>query len=214
MKIPATLQEELVQAIAHELKQPGGVKPLWKYPKSRVLAEIRRTIEYLKNPDVPPIGFRSENKQQAKNMFATLTTAEKQLAAAAQSPRFVRCLTLRDEELVPLSMHFAVKKAELTELLTRVTKLKGGCKKVILEPPGFDRRRDYRQTDVAVAGIFLMFNLSTNKPTAGTRYTPYCTIASLLYKAVTGECRCNLHRTCRRVLSMPTFASNKMTASV
>src|SRR5262249_55278069 len=86
------------------------------------------------------------------------------------------------------------------ELLTQVVKLSEKCRAVILNPVGSDPPSAPRQYWAAHAAFLLMKRFSTGEPTITSHgNTRFCTIASLLFEAVSGERECNLIVACRRV---------------
>jgi hypothetical protein len=198
---------ELVQSIADQLKP-------WKAncPKRQVLAEIHGTIEGLREATNISVGSRSENKQYAKMILATLEALVKQLAAAPKG--FHLSLLLRSSQLglwrppkqTTGELLFELLKARpgveqtsglFNKLLPQVFMLSQQCQAISLNPIGSDPRSDPRQYWAAYAALSLMKQLSTKKPTTSRDGdTPFCIIASQLFEAVTGEQR-NLLRACR-----------------
>jgi hypothetical protein len=198
MKSAAT-QEELVRAIADELKP-------WKHAKNEVLAEIRETIENTKiwipspigPPKPPKVGFRTENKRYAQALHATLATLDYQLAAAPYG--FFVGLNHDDGDCEDIGVT-AQKKAEVADLRVQIRTLAMGCEKQILNPAGADPRSDRAKSTVAFQALVLVIKLSEKKPAAGSRNTSYCMVASLLFEAVRGLSDCNLVRACKLILS-------------
>jgi hypothetical protein len=198
---PATSTEELIQAIADELKP-------WKHAKNDVLAAIRKTIENTKlwvpigPPKPPKVGFRTENKRYALALHATLATLDYQLAAAPHG--FFVGLNHADGDCEDIGVT-EQKKVEVAHLRFQIRTLAKGCEKQILNPAGAHPRSDRAKSAVAFEALVLVIKLSKKKPAAGSRrgsrVTPYCMVASLLFEAVRGESECNLERACKRMLS-------------
>jgi hypothetical protein len=173
---------ELAGSIADELKPWRG-----SLKQSQVLAEINDKIERLKNPTLSQLfsrllGSGRKNREEAKRLRATLKKLEKQLAAIGHTFR----ITILPENQIGLwtpqrrtgGLH-----DELYDLLiTSISSL------------------DERKLAAAFAARLLMEKLSTEKPTVSNEGgSPFCTIASRLFEAVTGEPESNLVNACRRV---------------
>ena len=212
--IESGLREDLVESIADELRP-------WRHSESHVFVEIRNTIESMRREwcdlaKAPEIGFRSENKQRAKRIVDALKVVER----ATASPSFIASLLASSEEfksaelalmdtaeseLADLDKLWIKKKKEVAEELVefskRATKLVKQCEKMIINPPGIDARSGYQQTHVACGALILWLELSMKRPTAGTCNSKFCTVASLLWEAITGECERNLQRSSKGLLS-------------
>jgi hypothetical protein len=206
-----TGHEDLVWSIANELRP-------WKHSESHVFLEICNTIESMRCglAKTPEIGFRNENKQRAKRIVDALNVVER----AITSPSFIASLLASSEEfesaqlvltdtaeweLEDLDRLWIKQKKEvsqeLAEFSKRATKLVKQCEKMITNPPGSDPRFGHQQHDVACGALFLWLELSRERPTAGTYNSKFCTVASLLWEAITGERERNLERACKRLLS-------------
>jgi hypothetical protein len=217
-------REDFVWSIAHEL-QP------WSRPKSEVLAKVRKAIDELREDLTQPplIGFRSENRQTARNCIIVLDKAKQQLARVA--PTFIASLALAtyfDETLVirgpedlleyDRRLDEATEKLrkDWAELLERTTEIAERCKRAICapirlvsesgevvdsDPTGVNSKSRYWKERTAVFGLCLTMDLSTKMAAAGSRNTSFCIIASRLFEMVTGEREPNLLRACKDVLS-------------
>jgi hypothetical protein len=73
------------------------------------------------------------------------------------------------------------------------------CQNAIRDPAGGSRRTNFPHNNTASGALWLMYNLSTDRPTAGSADTAYCRIAALLWEAITGK-RAKLHRACKTLL--------------
>jgi hypothetical protein len=60
----------------------------------------------------------------------------------------------------------------------------------------------HKKQSTAVVALCLMVEVSTKYLAAGTRYTPYCVVASRLFEIITGEHEPNLQYACKRVLRL------------
>jgi hypothetical protein len=217
-------REDFVRSIANEL-QP------WSCPKSEVLAKVRKAIDELREDlaQPPAIGFRSENRQTARDCIAVLDNAKKRLtrlpptfiASLARATYFDETLVIRGaEDWVGLCRRRDEETEKLqkdcAELLERMDRFAEQCKQFILapvrlgdpgEPPcdsdptGAISKTSYWKERAAIFAVSLITEVSAKKPAAGDRNTSFCVIASQLFEVVTGERDPNLLRACKDVLA-------------
>ena len=206
---PEVTLDELVRSIADQLKpwRPG-------LKESQVLAEINDTIEQLGATNFE-VGSRTENKEYAEQVLATLEILVKQLGTAPKG--FYWGLVFRSSQLglwrpkqTRGGLLFELMNAEarieqasglFDELLTQVSKLSEQCRAVILNPIGDDPRANHPlQYWAAYLAFLLMKRLSTEEPQISSHgNTAFCAVASLLFEAASGERDCSFVVACRRV---------------
>jgi len=200
---------DLIDEIADQLKpwQEG-------LERRRVLDEIRSTIDQLGATNFAA-GSRTENKQYAEQVLATLETLVKQLKLAPKG--FYWSLAFRSSQLglwrpeqTRGGLLFELLNAEprieqasglFDELLNQVSKLSEQCRAVILNPIGDDPRANHPlQYWAAYVAFLLMKRLSIEEPKITSHgNTTFCNVASLLFEAASGERDCNLIVACRRI---------------
>jgi hypothetical protein len=181
-------QAELVRQIADQLKSWNG-----SFKQERVFAEINSAIKRLENPDLlhhlsRVIGSRRKSRERAKIFRVTLNQLEEQLAAIGHTFHIV----ISPENQVGLWNP----KQTIGEIHNAFyEKLSKG---------DFRFERQKLHLAAAFEARLLMKNLSTQKPTIPSVGSgSFCTIASLLFEAVSGEHARNLISACRHIYHLP-----------
>jgi hypothetical protein len=74
------------------------------------------------------------------------------------------------------------------------------CETTIHSAAGNHGNQIHLKSNAARSALCIMEKLSTKRPSAGTRNTPFCIVASLFFEAVTGERESNLQHHCKEAL--------------